>query len=448
MIAATKSGYHVAAWQLQELDVPIIAVLGLQAADGTRRSLLQDIAQRAKSAIARTSSPDADGALAALIYLAQIGRLRTAEQDGGEHVAWPPIRGGSVVNDLREWRRPYLFQMTRQALNNKVLPRAVKQLLSDREATLDDAIEVFGKGALLRADDPGLRDAVQWYGGALGYPECSDTAAAHEMVREIREQIPSGRWSSWREALSSTVRRLADGNDIDGLGTLFGLLRGGHGVVHTAIRMHQRRALDELGDLGSPWSEVRERSSGLNRLLYEPVALSGNETWQFAMRGRKLRITLPEVIALGRDAIGRENWLIPLIAAYAEGDDQQVQKHLDRLRAYLALFASSPDALMVRPTSGEEEDLWANSEGVDFDITDLPGSSTGGGLEREELYSTLKSILTHPQWEALYLVELAGYSVTEAASQLGISGPAVSQRIAAAKRALSKHPQLAEWLSA
>lgn len=449
MIATTESGYQVAAWQLRELEVPVVAVLGLQAADGIRRSLLQDIEQRAKRVIARTSSSDSDGAVAALIYLAQIGRLRTAEQDGGEHVAWPPIRGGSVVKDLRQWRRPYLFQMTRQALNNKVLPRAVKQLLADHEATLDDAIEVFGQGTMLRADDPGLRDAVQWYGGALGYPECSDTTAAHEMVREIRERIASGKWSSWRGVLSSTIRHLADENDLDGLATLFGLLRGGHGVVHRAIRLHQLRALDQLGDLGGPWREVRERSSGLNRLLYEPAALSGNETWQFAIRGHKLRITLPEVIALGREAIGRRKWLNPLMAAYAEGDDQQVQEHLDRLRAYLALLAATPDALMMRPASGEEdEDLWANAECVDFDIADLPGSTTDGGLEWEELYSSLKGILTHPQWEALYLVKLAGYSVTEAASQLGISGPAVSQRVTAAKRAIRKHPQLAEWLNA
>lgn len=308
MKATTQSGYIVSAWQLPTIEAPVIAVLGIRATEGTRRSLIQDILLRTRSALARSSGPGTDDASAALFYLAQIGLLRTRDQDGEGHVSWPPIRDGAVVADRRDWRRPYLSQMTRQALDKKVLPRAVAELLQDPGKKIDDALELYGTGTLLRADDPGLHDAVRWYDGALGYPRDWGATAPGIVVREVLEQLAAGAWTSVREALSATIERLAAENDSAALATLLGFIRGGHSVVHTAIRHHQLRALEELREVGKEWSRVCELALGLNRLMYEPIALLGNESWQFSTQGRKLRITLPEVIGLGRDAIGRDKW--------------------------------------------------------------------------------------------------------------------------------------------
>lgn len=446
--AITRSGYEVGAWSLPAIDAPLVAVLGIRRDEGATLPLTHALVRQTEAALARADGEDTGSVVPVVLYLAQIGRLRMPG-DPEDHVRWPPIRDGAVVADRREWRRPYLFQMTRQDLNHKVLPRAIEELLPGAGATLDDATGLFEPGALLRADDAALEDSVRWYHTALGYPPCSDTAAARQLIREIREQRISGKSTSWRGALSAAVQRLAEENNLDALAALMGLIRDGRVLVHHAVRLHQRRALEELADLGEPWRSLCELGSGLNSLLYEPLSLLGDESWQFAAHGHQLRITLPEVVGLGKDVFGRDNWLNPLLVAYAKGDGREAQRHLDRLRTCLALLAASPDALMMRPGSREgDDDAWTPTELTNLDGGHSSGLTSDGDLLFEELWSRLGGMLTDPQWQALYLVELVGSSVTEAAHELGISPSAVSQRIAGAKWRLKTDPQVAEWLKA
>lgn len=442
--AITESRYIVGTRRLAAVQAPVIAVVGIRSMEGKTRSLPQDVVDRARYVWAHGREQDANLALAMLLYCAQIGLLRTVQQNGKGHVRWPPIRNGQIVSDQREWRRPYLFQMTRQALNNKVHPRALNDLLPDTSATIDEALDLFRPGVLLRADDTALHDSVRWHDRALGYLQPpDDPSLGHLVGDEVRERVARRQCASWREALEATIERLVEEHDTDGLAELVRLIRIGHCVVHAAIRFHQLRALAEVGDLGDEWRTVLDLAEGLNRLLYEPIALFGHESWQFTTNGRTLRITVPETVGLGRDGIGRKRWLTPLMSAYSRGDQPESLRYLDELRQYLAFLGANPDALMMRPDP--EEDAWEIADFVELEGQEPSPSRTDADLEQHELLKLLEDALTPRQWEAFYLVTWVGHTLDEAAQQLGVSASAVSQRVAAAKRALAEDARLGDW---
>src|SRR3989442_10346001 len=126
------------------------------------------------------------------------------------------------------------------------------------------------------------------------------------------------------------------------------MVRRGHLLTHALVREHQQRALEEVCARGGTWRRLFNSAAGLHALLYGPIPLFGSETWQFTLRpGGGLRITLPEIVGLGRDALGRAGWLDPLIAAWARQDNVGARQQMDRLLPLLALLGATPDALLM-----------------------------------------------------------------------------------------------------
>ena len=320
------------------VDQQFIAVFGIRTGDGSK-SLAQDILRRAAQVVLRDVGSEFGTAI--LLYLAQIGR----PLGGGEHIKWPPVDHGLIERDRRRWRRPYLSWSTRQDLNRRVLPEAVAAVFGEKDSGLTKALELFRPGPLLRGEDERLHHIAWWRPESFAYPATDDDerlAIQRELVSLARRWARAPRAFLLSDELSGWIERKALRRDGKALGCLLGLLRDGHRITHESIRRHQHSALGELGTLVSAWEELLAEASGLHELLYAPFALFGYESWQFTRgQSERLRITLPEIVGLGRDAMGRRAWLEPLMAACAKRDVPAQRRHLDSLRQYLALLGAN-----------------------------------------------------------------------------------------------------------
>lgn len=392
-----------------------------------------------------------------LLYLAQIGFRPTGD---GTHVRWPPIEDGVIVQDRRRWRRPCIAALTRVDLNQRVLPEAVKALVEDadippglpRRSPMDAVLTRFPPGRSLRAEDGQLHDVVRWPIGALGY-----ASRNYALRADVQEDVLSlaRRWGSaptsfhLSDQLSRLIDRAAQDGDAAALRELLRIVRLGHVLTHGAIRHQQVSALEDLRSLGGEMGQLLEEASGLHELLYGQIPLLGSETWQFNfVRDGRLRITLPEVVGLGRDAIGRSAWLNPLMAAYASRDTPAREHHLDRLRQILALLGAIPEAVLMLPERSDWPEAQSREAQDPVDLSEdleLGGTDPDRVLQRDDLWALVKKILTSPQWEAIYLCVFVGSTQREAAETLGISPAALGQRLKGAYQALRQDPRLRDW---
>src|SRR2546425_5558894 len=77
-----------------------------------------------------------------------------------------------------------------------------------------------------------------------------------------------------------------------------------------------------------------QAEDGIRDKLVTGVQTCALPIWQFTLRpGGGLRITLPEIVGLGRDALGRAGWLDPLIAAWARQDNVGARQQMEIGRA-------------------------------------------------------------------------------------------------------------------
>lgn len=453
----TPAGYVVGGWRFAGVEQEFVAVLGVQARGEhiAMVSLASELVPRAVRVVDRDEGAEYGAAM--LLYLAQIGFRPPGD---GTHVRWPPIEDGVIVQDRRRWRRPCIASLTRVDLNQRVIPQAVKALVEDADiapgsllrSAMDTVLTRFRPGRSLRAEDEQLHDVVRWPIGALGYSllDCAPRADVQEDVVSLAQRWGSAPTSfHLSNQLSDLINRAAHDGDADALRELLKLVRLGHVLTHAAIRHHQLRAFEDLRSLGGEMERLLEEASGLHELLYGQIPLLGSETWQFTLaRNGRLRITLPEIVGLGRDAIGRSAWLNPLMVAYASRDASGREHHLDRLRQMLALLGATPEAVLMLP----ERSVWPETRGGETqDSVDLPEYADPGGtdpdrvLQRDDLWALVKKILTGPQWDAIYLCVLEGWTRPDAAESLGITPTALAQRLEGAHQALRRDPRLRDW---
>lgn len=475
----TRAGYLVAPATSRlrpkgavAVQVPWVAVVGIRI--GTQPlSLAQDALRRAARVVQQDQGREIGAAI--LLYLAQIGFSPLGE---GQHIRWPPVQGGTLERDRRQWRRPYISALTWLDLTARVLPSAVHDILRDgalegtRRERYAAALRRLPSLPSLRADEGALHDAVRWHQGTFAYPDGGDTPSAEqELVHLARQWALAPRSHRLSETLAAWVAERAEAADGAALYTSLAMVRQGHALTHAVIREHQHRALDEVRSLGAGWERLCDEAAGLHALLYVPSPLFGGETWQFTARsGGTLRITLPEIVGLGREALGRRAWLDPLMAAFAQQDRVTSNRQLDRLRQLLAVLAASPDALLMREDRSSE-DAWGyldteltvnEPDAVDqntavkapSDDDVAHGDPRRHRPDEETEYKTLFEIAKdtlrdRPDlWDAFYLVLIQGLSYRKAARKLNLRSPStVKNRVELARRLLQKDPRLRGWLT-
>jgi hypothetical protein len=448
-------------------------VLGVE--NGARRlSLAQDTLHRAARVVQGEDGAEIGAAI--LLYLAQIG---FATVGTGQHVRWPPIHDGAIEQDRRRWRRPYISALTWHDLARRILPMAIADALRDDTDLMEAPQGQRYNAALQRfpvlpgTDDSALHDLIRWHTEAFAYPGgAGESPARQELTTLARQWAVAPRSHRLADAVMDWIGYRVLNGDAAGLGTLLGLVRQGHLFTHAAIREHQHRALNEIHSLGRGWGRVLENASGLHALLYEPIPLFGSETWQFTARPHGgLRITLPEIVGLGRDApgFGRRAWLDPLWVACARQDEAAQRRHLDRLRQLLALLGSNPEVLLMRETQ-PTEDAWDYlDEGIAFVESDVfdkgpvavpsdDGLARGDPrrhrpdeeTERSALFAIAQDVLRDEPglWDAFYLHKIMHLPLREVATKLGLkSASAAKDRTDAARDLLQQDPRLREWFS-